>query len=288
MARGSACVLVLAAVLLSVVVPAGSGGVASARHRNAFAGLGTWVSVYSPAWDDPEAAVAEMAQHHVRTLYLETGNYRHAADVFRADDAGRFIDAAHAAGLRVVAWYLPSFANLERDTRKALAAIRFRSASGQRFNAFALDIEATTVRSLSLRDHRLLQLSARIRRAVRPRYPLGAITPSPIGMSEYFWPDIPYQRLTRDYNAFLPMAYSTLKGIHSRGGTVDYLTSTIDAIRTASGDPAFPIHLIGGLSGSMGKKETAGFLQAVRQAKPSGYSLYAFDQTTPAVWKKLH
>ena len=218
MSRGSARLLVLAAVLLALLTSAASsGGAASTRHhRSPFAGLGTWVDVYAGEWADPEAAVAAMAQHHVRTLYLETGNYSHVADVFRPDAAGRFIDAAHAAGIRVVAWYLPSFANLKRDARKALAAIDFRSASGERFDGFALDIEATTVRSLPLRDRRLLLLSARIRHAVSPRYPLGAITPSPVGMSQYFWPDIPYRSLTRYYKAFLPMAYSTLRGVHGR------------------------------------------------------------------------
>ena len=169
----------------------------------------------------------------------------------------------------------------------ALAAIRFQSATGQRFDGFALDIEATTVRSLALRDHRLITLSARLHHAVRPKYPLGAITPSPVGMSPYFWPNIPYSSLVHYYKAFLPMAYSTMRGIHTRVGTANFLASTVSDIRTASGDPAFPIHLIGGLSGSMGPRETTGFLRAVAQAKPAGYSLYAFDQTTPALWRAL-
>ncbi len=97
----------LAAVLLAVDGVVRRRGIH--RHRGPFAGLGTWVDIYSAEWADPEAAVAAMAQHGVRTLYLETGNYSHAAPVFRPNDAGRFIDAAHAAGLRVVAWYLPSF-----------------------------------------------------------------------------------------------------------------------------------------------------------------------------------
>jgi hypothetical protein len=275
---------VLAALLLTA--PA-SGRAVSYHHENPFAGLGTWVDIYSPAWNDPEAAVATMAKRGVKTLYLETGNYSHAAPVFRPADAGRFIDAAHAAGIRVIAWYLPAFLNLDRDMDRVDGAIDFRSAGGHRFSGFALDIEATVVKSLALRDHRLLTLSARIRHAVRPRYPLGAITPSPVGMSEYFWPDIPYSSLTHYYKAFLPMAYSTMKGIHGRLGTRSYLASTVSAIRTASGDPKFPIHLIGGLSGSMGGKETAGFMHAVGATSPVGYSLYAFDQTTASAWRAL-
>ncbi len=287
MARGSARLLVLAVVLFAMLTSAVSGGAAPTHRHSPFAGLGTWVDIYSTEWADPEAAVAAMAQHGVRTLYLETGNYSQSADVFRPDDAGRFIDAAHAAGLRIVAWYLPSFMNVSRDAAKVHAAIRFRSATGERFDGFALDIEATKVRSLALRDHRLLFLSARIRHTVPRRYPLGAITPSPVGMSPYFWPEIPYYSLTHYYKAFLPMAYSTLRGVHGRAGTLRYLASTVSAIRTASGNPAFPIHLIGGLSGSMGAKETAGFVQAVARTKPIGYSLYAFGETTPAAWRAL-
>lgn len=289
MARGSARLLVLAVLLVVLLASStSSGGAASARDRSPFAGLGTWVDIYeTTTWANPEAAVAAMARHGVRTLYLETGNYSHNVDVFRPDDASRFIDAAHAAGLRIVAWYLPSFLHLTTDAGRALGAINFRSATGQRFDGFALDIEATKVRSLPLRNRRLLALSARIRYAVRSRYPLGAITPSPVGMSPSYWPEIPYRSLTHYYKAFLPMAYFTMRDIHSRAGARAFLTSTISDIRAASGKPRFPIHLIGGLSGSMGWRETAGFVQAVAQSKPFGFSLYAFGQTKPGAWRAL-
>jgi hypothetical protein len=278
---------VVAVVLLALLAPASSGGAASSRHRGPFVGLGTWVDIYAAEWADPESAVAAMAKHHVKTLYLETGNYSHAASVFRPDRAGRFIDAAHAAGLQVVAWYLPAFLNVKIDARKALGAINFQSATGERFDGFALDIEATSVRSLSIRDHRLLQLSARLRHAVPSHYRLGAITPSPVGMSPSYWPEIPYRSLTRYYNAFLPMAYFTLRGIHGRAATRNYLAQTVSSIRTASSNPTFPIHIVGGLSGSMSAKQTAGFVEGVARTKPRGYSLYAFGQTTPAMWRAL-
>ena len=289
MARWSAALLVLGVMLLAVLAPASSGdaGADSTSRPSPFAGLGTWIDIYSAEWADPEAAVAKMARHGVQTLYLETGNYSHAAPVFRPDDAGRFIDAAHAAGIRVIAWYLPAFLNVKIDARKALGAIRFRSATGQRFNGFALDIEATKVRSLKLRNHRLLFLSARLRHAVPRRYWLGAITPTPVGMSPFYWPNIPYSSLTHYYKAFLPMAYSTMRGIDTRAGTRAFMASTITAVRKASGDATFPVHIIGGLSASMSAREATGFVQALGQEKPFGYSLYAFGQTTPAAWRAL-
>ena len=276
--------MLLAAVLLTP----SAGASASARHATAYAGLGTWVSIYAKkAARDPEQAVAAMARDGVRTLYLETGNYRHKPEVVRPSVVGRFIDAAHAAGLQVVAWYLPSFANLAQDERRALAAIRFRSSSGQRFDAFALDIEATVVRGLPLRDRRLLELSARLRRDVGPSYALGAITPSPIGMSPYYWPGIPYRELVRYYDVFLPMAYSTDRALSGSRATRSYLAATVAAIRAGTGNPKVPIHLIGGLSQSMGARETAGFMEAVADCSPLGYSLYAFPHTSPSAWTAL-
>lgn len=228
-----------------------------------------------------------MARHGVRTLYLETGNYRQGVDLMRPRAQGRFIDDAHAAGIRVVAWYLPSFANLRQDQRRALAAINFQSPSGERFDGFALDIEATTVRGILLRNRRLLQLSTRLRAAVAAGYPLGAITPSPIGMSPSYWPGIPYRSLARTYDAFLPMAYSTDADIHGSSPTLAYLAATVKAIRTRAGSSKIPIHLIGGLSREMGSSETAGFMRAVADCAPLGYSLYAFPTTRRATWGAL-
>jgi hypothetical protein len=277
----------LAALLLGPAAGSSASSVSSHR-RAAYAGLGTWVSIYAKkVWRDPEQRVTAMAQDGVRTLYLETGNYRKRADLVRPQALGRFIDAAHAAGLRVVAWYLPSFANLPRDERRALAAIRFRSVSGERFDGFALDIEATVVRAMRLRNRRLLQLSARLRRDVGPRYALGAIAPSPIGMSPSYWPGIPYRALARYYAVFLPMAYSTDRGAQGSTATRSYLAATVAAIRSGTGNPKVPIHLIGGLSGAMGATETAGFMRAVAACSPLGYSLYAFRHTARAAWAAL-
>ena len=38
---------------------------------------------------------------------------------------------------------------------------------------------------------------------------------------------------------------------------------------------------------SMRAREANGFVDAVANTKPFGYSLYAFGQTTPATWKAL-
>ena len=281
--------LLLALVLVGVLTASAGSAAASSRKVTPYAGLGTWLDIYAgkAAWRHPGPEVAAMARHGVRTLYLETGNYRQSVDFMRPRAQGRFIDDAHAAGVRVVAWYLPSFANLNRDERRAMAAINFRSPRGEQFDGFALDIEATVVRGIPLRNERLLQLSARLRAAVGADYPLGAISPSPIGMSPTYWPGIPYRALARTYDAFLPMAYSTDAAIHGRAATLAYLAATVRAIRMRAGNAKLPIHLIGGLTWEMGSSETAGFVDAVADCAPLGYSLYAFPSTRRATWKML-
>jgi hypothetical protein len=283
--------LLLAAAVLSalLVAPAsGAGGVS--RDRSAYAGLGTWLDIYATSfWAHPQREVAAMARDGVRTLYLQTGNYEQHADLARPRALGRFIDAAHAAGMRVVAWYLPSLLYPAQDTRRSLAAIRFRSARGERFDSFALDIEASLVRSVPLRSKRLLQLSARLRAAVGHRRSLGAVIPSPVGIRKHptYWPHFPYRSLASYYNVFLPMAYATDAHVRGIQATRAYNTADIAIIRRRTGKPRVPIHLIGGLANAMGPNETAGFMRAVSDCSVFGYSLYAFSVTRQATWKAL-
>jgi hypothetical protein len=278
-------------VLLSaaLIVPTSRASVSS-RQPTAYAGLGTWVDIFATAnWAQPERAVAAMARVGVRTLYLQTGNYSQPTDLVRRRALGRFVDAAHAAGLRVVAWYLPSFADPAQDARRALAAIRFRSPKGGRFDSFALDIEAGVVKPAWLRTQRLLQLSARLRAAVGPRYPLGAITPGEVGFRKHpkYWPRFPFRELARYYDVFLPMAYFTDAHVHGSKRARAYLATDVAALRARTGNRSVAIHLIGGIAGSMSAGDTAGFMRAVADCSPLGYSLYEFPLTSRATWKAL-
>jgi hypothetical protein len=288
----TARVLLVAALLSALIsiAPASGGATGSSHRRSAYAGLGTWLDIYATAsWADPQREVAAMARDGARTLYLQTGNYEQRVDLVRRRALGRFVDAAHAAGMRVVAWYLPSFAEPAQDTRRALAAIRFRSSHGERFDSFALDIEAGLVKPVPLRTERLLRLSARLRAAVGRRYRLGAIIPSPVGIRRHpdYWPHFPYRALARSYDVFLPMAYSTDAHVRGAEATRAYNAADVAIIRARTGKPHVPIHLIGGLAGTMGAGETTGFMRAVADCAPLGYSLYDFPITSRAAWKTL-
>ena len=224
----------------------------------------------------------------MRTLYLQTSNSSRSADLVRPAGLGRLVDAAHARGLRVVAWYLPTLLLPARDLRRALAAIRFRTQTGGSFDSFALDIESSSVRSPALRNARLLDLSRRLRTAVGPSYALGAIIPSPRGMEilRHYWPRFPYSDLYRIYDVFLPMAYFSYRA-HGTAPVARYVQRSVEIIRARTGDPDVAIHVIGGISQRTSAAEARGFMRAVRGCRTFGFSLYDFAGTSLAAWRTL-
>jgi hypothetical protein len=139
-------VAALLAVALVCACGAGSGRTAGDRDLSAYMGLGTWVDLYDGrVLANPEAEVAKMAKRGVGTLFFETSNYGSRQDIVRPARVARFVEAAHANGMQIVAWYLPSFTSLVRDKRRSLAAIDFTTPGGEQFDSFALDIESSLV-----------------------------------------------------------------------------------------------------------------------------------------------
>ena len=278
------CALGVSAAALGASRPASP---APAPDISLYGGLGTWVDIYDqPVWKNPGPALRAMKARGARTLYLETSNYRQTTDVVRPTGAGRILDAAHALGLKVVAWYLPGFLRPAVDLRRSLAALRFRSGAGQRFDSFALDIEASVVRSVPLRNARLVSLSAALRRAGGVSYPLGAIIPAPRGMQlqRRYWPQFPYRRLAQLYDVFLPMAYFTYQ---RREGTYGYTVRNVGIIRREVGNPGVPIHVIGGVADSASTAQVRSFVRAARACGVLGASLYDFLTTKRGHWAEL-
>jgi hypothetical protein len=257
-----------------------------------FADAGSWVSIFSgdAVWDHPREHVARMHRAGVHTLYLQTASSTSpvGAQVYRPTQVGRFLRAAHDHGMRVVAWYLPPLRDVGREYRRAIAAIDFRTPGGQRFDAFALDIEpsATTPRG-ALRDDNLRRLSHRLRTAAGSAYKLGAIIPSPIGLSlsPRFWPEFPYGTVGRFYDVVLPMSYSTYR-VRGATATYDYTMGNIAFLRTQLG-PAVSLHLIGGNAGASGRLETRAFVQACNDARVTGASMWHYTAYGDEDWQEM-
>lgn len=282
--------LLLAATALSAasLTPA-STAAAGAAPITAYRGLGSWVDIYDPrAWEDPAGVIADMASHGVRTLYLETANHRINVSLYRKPALNLFIEQAHARKMKVVAWYLPGLEDVGRDLRRSLAAINYRTPSGQRFDSFALDIEDSRVRPASLRSERVGALSRQIRAAVGDSYPLGGIIPSPVGMElrPSYWPGFPYRMVAEVYDVILPMGYYTY---HGDGAAQAYRETleNVRLVREKTGRQTAPIHVIGGLGDASTGAETQAYVRALRQTGCLGGGLYDWSTTNEADWRAL-
>jgi hypothetical protein len=254
-----------------------------------FQGLGTWVDLYDAvAWADPAAAVADMAAHGVRTLYLQTSNYQRPSAFVNEAGVAAFLDAGAADGVQVVAWYLSGFVDLARDGSRAVAAIRYASPAGNRFAGFGLDIESPAVKDPALRTRRLLELTATLRAAAGESYPLAAITPSPRGLapSRTYWPGFPWQELAHSYDAILPMTYFTFV-VKGERQAAAYTASCISLLRRWVGNDQVPIHMIGGIAQRASAEETRGFVEAVRARGLIGASYYTWSGVTTTQWAEL-
>jgi hypothetical protein len=280
--------LATVAAVLAVLAAAPAAQAAPVRALDPYRGPGAWVSIYSRAQlRAPEATVRRLAAAGVRTLYLETANYRRSARVLivHPGPTGRFLDAAHAAGLRVVAWYLPGLRDLAADELRAQAALEFTSPAGQSFDGFALDIESTLIRSIPRRNAALLALADWLRDVAGPRAALGAIVPDDLSTTcrGCLWPGFPYAALGRRFDVFVPMAYSSYRG---RGAAFvrAYTEANVRRVRNLAHRP---VHVIGGLADRLRAAEDRAVVDGARAAGAVGVSFYDVGLSGPEEWLAL-
>jgi hypothetical protein len=280
---------VLAAAALVAAAGASSAPAAKEADASVFGGLGTWTDIYDGrVYAQPEATAARIAARGVKTVWAETANYRASADVVQAARLGRFVEALHANGVRVVAWYLPGHLNHGLDIRRARAMLSFRTPSGQGFDGIALNIEGTKLRNVAVRSQRAVDLTRRIRREAADM-PLAIVPFNPRGLERRptTWPRFPWAELAQHADAFAPMAY-TGGAYAGFDATYGYVTRAIRLLRTHTGDPDVAIHVAGGVADRMGQEELEGFVAAVADDGATiGVSLYDWETTRSSAWPVL-
>jgi hypothetical protein len=282
----------IVAVLAAVLATAGATTSAPAAHGAdplVFSGLGTWVDIYDGGvYAAPERTAARIAARGVGTVWIETANYRSAVDVVNPARLARFLDALHALGIEVVAWYLPGHVNPTLDARRALAMVAFLTSGGGAFDGVALDIESTKLKNVSLRSRRAVALARRVRQAA-PDTPFAIIPFNPRGLERHprTWPNFPWADLATTADAFAPMIYTgaSVKGFDA---TYGYVTRALRLLRADTEDPDVAIHVVGGVADRLGPEELAGFAAAVSDdGATSGVSLYDWATTRSAAWSVL-
>jgi hypothetical protein len=253
-----------------------------------FQGLGTWIDVYDTAlYASPTTLASRLAARGVRTAWIETANDRSKVDVVEPAGLGRVVDALHARGITVVAWYLPGHDNHARDLRRSRAMLSFRTPQGGAFDGVALDVESLRNKNVRQRTTRMLDLLARLR-AEGAGVPVAAITYPPRAFERHlsWWPAFPWAEIARRVDAFVPMLY-TGGGFKGYDATYGYVARSLRLLRNAVGD-AVPVHAAGGVANRMTAEELRAFTDAVLDnGSASGWSLYDLQTSTPAGWTAM-
>ena len=284
--------VVLAAVVAAVVACVDSTqGMAVAERRagvEVFQGLGTWVDIYDTAYyRAPDVVAGRLEARGVRTAWVETANDRSATDVVDPAGLGRFVDALHARGIAVVAWYLPGHDRQARDLRRARAMLSFRTPQDGAFDGVALDIESLRNKNVKQRTTRALDLLARLEDEAGST-PVAAITYPPRAFERHlsWWPGFPWGEIARNADAIVPMLY-TGGGFDGYDATYGYVARSLRLLRNAVGD-SIPVHAAGGVANRMDREELRAFTDAVLDdGSASGWSLYDLQTTTPAGWAAM-
>jgi hypothetical protein len=279
---------VLVAVVVALTAAAGGAARGAGDPAGTFTGLGTWIDVYDGAlYKNPDATAARIAARGVHTVYVETANDRSTVDFVNPTGIGLLLDALHAQGVQVVAWYLPGFVKPPLDLRRTRAMLSFRSPGGAGFDAVALDIESLSIKSVGLRTQRMLALARRLD-AEAGAVPVAAITYPARAFERHlsWWPGFPWVDLVPLVDAFVPMTY-TGGGFKGYDATYGYVARSLRLLRAAVG-PDVPVHAAGGVANRMTADELKAFTDAVTDdGTVSGWSLYDYATTSPKAWTAI-
>lgn len=265
------------------------------RDTSAYRGLGSWVDAYDFAREfgsarTRPAVVDEMAREGVKTLYIQAAKDKDGVgDLVSPDLLGQFLERAHARGMKVIAWYLPRFVDPERDFRHVDAMLRFRS-NGHAFDGIGIDIESRENGDVKQRNERLVALSQRVRRAAGSRSVSAIVVPPVVTdvINPKFWPDFPWTRIKSSYDIWVPMGYWTNRkpGTEYRDA-YRYTSENVRLLRENVGDSAALVHVAGGIGNEATTTDYDRFVQAARDTRSTGVSVYDWATTARSAYASL-
>ncbi len=250
-----------------------------------FKGLGAWWDVWdwSPTFTNGAASVGlrdidVLAFAGVQTLYIQTASYRRPDTVLDPSLLRLIIARAHLRGMKVVAWYLPEFVDVGLDLTRMSAAIR----TG--VDGLGIDIESTSNPDVAQRSQRLVD-EAVFLRTTFPRTPIAAIPVTPViweTLNRSWWPSFPYRELARYVDAWMPMAYWTLRRSGSFpewGDPYRYVSESVVRLRALTGRPDLPVHPVGGEAAGTTDADVQAMARAMFDTGAIGGSLYDANTT---------
>lgn len=250
-------------------------------------GLGAWVDVYdwtnAHSKNNPAVRLGEidtMADLGVRTLYIQTARPSSTTDVVEPDRLRAIIDRAHARGMYVVTWYLPTFENVELDLRRLTKAARLG------VDGLSVNVESTVIDDVETRNRRLIELSNRLKSDLGGA-PLANVVLNPFALDELktdVWPDFPWAEIDPFYDVWQPMVYVTYRpnGDEYRDAE-KYTAASMTRMKekVAAGEP---IHPVTGIGDRLTDADVDGYTRAAIAGGAVGGGSYDWVVTARNQW----
>lgn len=239
-------------------------------------GPGIWMNIWSYPTGDCNAYALKLHNSGVRNLFIQTSR-SNTESIRQPEVLGALIDACHHYKIRVIAWSFLELANPEADAQKLIDASKFRSPTGQTFDAIAPNMEK------DLSPAKVERISKHLRAALGPKFPMIAVVFTPLNKAPQV-ANIPWKMLDQYYDVIAPMNYWNSK--YAKLEPYSYTRDTIKKVRELCGRPDVEIHIIGD-----GMKthapEIKDFMRACRDTAVTSASLYPFHQTTDEQYQCL-
>lgn len=262
-----------------------------AGDPNQFRGFGAWIDVYD--WSNEftggkpavgVAAIDRMADLGVQALYVQAAHHKSPNRIVDANLLRALIDRAHARGMKVISWYLPTLTDTVRDLDRLMAI------AGLGVEGVAVDIESRNVTDHNERTKRLIDLSIAFRQRV-PSVAIAACVMPAVVMeviNPNFWPGFPYKEIAGAYDAWMPMDYWTSRKADSPyREAYRYTAENIDRLRAQLGRGDLPVHPVGGIGDVSTNEDMEGFHRASVERSVLGGSIYDYRTTRDEHWSIL-
>ncbi|MDZ4833056.1 MAG: hypothetical protein SGJ27_04575 [Candidatus Melainabacteria bacterium] len=266
---------------LSILLTQVESGKAAEQHIASPVGLadgpGIWVNLWSYPTADVESYALKLHNNGIRNVFVQTSRSNTPA-IRQPEVLGPLIDACHHYKIRVIAWSFLELGNPEADAQKLIEAARFRSATGQTFDAIAPNMEK------DLDSTKVERLSKALRAQLGPTYPMIAVVYSPLNKAAQV-AKTPWKLLDKYYDVIAPMDYWNSK--FAKLEPYSYTRDTVKKVRELCGRPDVEIHIIGDGMKTHGP-EIKEFMRACRDTSVTSASLYPFHQMTEEQYVSLN
>jgi hypothetical protein len=239
---------------------------AKATDLSVVRGKGLWATPFGTKPVDVAGLVAQARRPDLKAIWVRTGGSRQGyyGDQFLP----ALVPAAHASGIRVIAWDFPFLSDPVADARRAQRAF----AAG--VDAFSPDVE-TVAEGTRLTPRRLALYLSLVRAYAGTRAVIATV-PRPSAARKTY----PYAAFRPYADVFAPMVYWSC--FEPGSVTRASITKLRGLLPVAPVGQGYDMGGEGGRRGTPSRAETLRFLDAARHAGALGASLWTVEEAGPA------